>query len=508
MATVYLARMRGHGGFEQDVALKVTHAHLRESPEFVNDLVQEAMLASRIRHRNVVSIVDVGDDPLGAFLVMEYIEGDTLGGLRRRAQGIPPKIAVRILLDALAGLQAAHELCDEEGRSLGLVHRDFCPQNILVGTDGVARLADFGIAKAQGRVGNTSTGLVRGKTGYMAPEQARGEQVDRRADTWAAGVVAWEVLANRRLYPSEDAGLIFRVASEMPPRLRAVVPAIHGALDDVVAHALTPRRDKRVQTALAFSKELAAACREAGEIAEHDEVAEFVKEIAGPKLAERRAAALEVRRLRIAQSPMSQPVRTSNAPDFGLATASLHDSPATDTSSVSGAEPHSGRRRFAVRATGALVFLTIAAVSWLSVRPTSRPTSAPKPVATSSPTSSGPDDQGSLVPATSEPRAPSATTSPVTLAVTANAPIASLSIDGTAIPVPRPSREIDATLAMSALVDGAQVRAVAVDGRRASARLTGGSTVITLAFVGRLSGRPAGAVAAPPLGPDPYPHGH
>src|SRR6185369_6600747 len=132
MATVYLARTTGLGGFERDVALKLTLSHLRESPEFARDLLEEAELAVRIRHANVVSVLDVGEDPAGLFLVMDYIEGDTLGGLVRRAikagSPIAPGVAIRILLDALAGLQAAHELADEEGHPLVLVHRDFSPQ--------------------------------------------------------------------------------------------------------------------------------------------------------------------------------------------------------------------------------------------------------------------------------------------------------------------------------------------------------------------------------------------
>jgi serine/threonine-protein kinase len=145
MATVYLARARGASGFEREVALKLTHTHLREEESFAHDLVEEAKLASRIRHPNVVSVNDVGDDPVGVYLVMDYIEGETLSGLLRLAgrteTPLPINVSLRVVVDALAGLHAAHELTDENGAPLGLVHRDFSPQNILVGLDGCPRLA-------------------------------------------------------------------------------------------------------------------------------------------------------------------------------------------------------------------------------------------------------------------------------------------------------------------------------------------------------------------------------
>jgi serine/threonine protein kinase len=160
MGTVYLARKRGPGGFEREVALKLTHAFLREQPEFAAQLVEEAKIASRIVHPNVVQVLDVEDDVYGVFLVMQYIEGDTLAGLMQHAtekgQRVPPEVALRVLADALTGLHAAHELRDGNaygGRSLGIVHRDFTPQNILVGSDGVSRLTDFGVAKALARGG-------------------------------------------------------------------------------------------------------------------------------------------------------------------------------------------------------------------------------------------------------------------------------------------------------------------------------------------------------------------
>src|SRR5262249_8326034 len=156
-------------------------------------------LAVRVRHPNVVPVLDVAEDPLGIYLVMEYIDGDSLDGLRRSGYAqnrpMPLRVAMRILVDALHGLHAAHELRDDDGKPFELVHRDFSPHNVLVGTDGIARLADFGIARPKSRQGTTQVGTVKGKIEYMAPEQARGLALDRRCDIWAAGIVAWEVLS-------------------------------------------------------------------------------------------------------------------------------------------------------------------------------------------------------------------------------------------------------------------------------------------------------------------------
>lgn len=303
MATVYLARSRGGGGFERDVALKLTHAHLRDTDDFANDLLEEAKLVVRIRHPNVVPVLDADDDPLGVFLAMEYVEGDSLGGLRRRADKagsrVPPRVGVRVLLDALAGLHAAHELKDEAGAPLELVHRDFSPQNILVGVDGVAKLTDFGIAKAASRLGTTRAGLVKGKITYMAPEQARSLALDRRCDVWAAGVIAWELFAGRRLYASDnEVGTLLKIVTEPPPLLRAIAPDVPEAIEAAVARALTLSLERRVPSAQAFARELAQACSAHGQLAEHEEVAAYLQTAVGARLAKRRARAAEIQRIR------------------------------------------------------------------------------------------------------------------------------------------------------------------------------------------------------------------
>ena len=312
MATVFLARAGGVGGFEREVALKIIHAHLRADEESKLHLLDEAKLAARIRHPNVVPVIEVGDDPFGVYLVMDYVEGDSLAGIMRAAKGakerLPLRLIARIMSDTLAGLHASHELTNEAGQLLGLVHRDYTPHNILVGIDGVSRLSDFSVAKAGERAVRTRTGLVKGKIGYMSPEQARGHSVDRRCDVWAAGVVAWELLAWRRLHKKPDAvATLLSVVTEPPPRLRDVAPDIPKTLDEVVFRALTMDVEQRIPSALELRHRLEEAFRAADGIAEQQEVGEFVARIFGPKLAERRARGAEVRQLRVRMEEIARP---------------------------------------------------------------------------------------------------------------------------------------------------------------------------------------------------------
>jgi serine/threonine-protein kinase len=312
MATVYLARATGLCDFEREVAIKIMHPHLRGSAGFTLDLIEEAKLAVRIRHPNVVPVLDVDEDPFGVFLVMDYIEGDTLGGLLQSAESrgaaLPTGIGLRILVDALGGLHAAHELRDTEGRQVGLVHRDFSPQNILVGVDGTSKLADFGVAKAATRLGHTQTGTLKGKFAYMSPEQARAQELDRRCDVWAAGVIAWEIVAQRRLHEAgNDASTLLQIVSREAPRLRQVRPDTPAALDEAVSRALAMDLRRRCPTAWALARQITDACSRGFELAETAEVAEYVTRVVGPKLEERRARVAEMLDLRRKMATLAYP---------------------------------------------------------------------------------------------------------------------------------------------------------------------------------------------------------
>jgi serine/threonine-protein kinase len=287
MATVHLGRLIGQAGFSRTVAIKRLHAHLAEDPEFVSMFIDEARLAARIHHPNVVSTLDVVARDNELFLVMEYVHGESLARLMRgaaeRRQRIPPRIASAIVAGFLHGLHAAHDARNERGEPLELVHRDVSPQNVLVGIDGVPRVVDFGVAKAVGRVATTRDGQLKGKLAYMAPEQISGGAVTRRTDIYAASIVFWELLAGRRLFHGEnEAAVLKAVLSASPPTPSAVAP-VPPALDRIVLRGLSQQSEGRFQTA----REMALAIEQAVDVALPSEVGAWVHSIAEQALSAR-----------------------------------------------------------------------------------------------------------------------------------------------------------------------------------------------------------------------------
>ena len=201
MASVYLARSE----IGELVALKVLHPHLGQQPELVDMLMDEARIASQLHHPNVVRTLDIGRDAERYYLVMEYVEGVALDRLLRRSEDARPELIVPLAIDALRGLSAAHRLTDEVGRPLELVHRDVTPGNVIVGADGVARIADFGVAKARARITKTMPGIVKGKAGYVAPEVVLGRpDIDGRADVFSMGVLLYNALTGVTLFDADD----------------------------------------------------------------------------------------------------------------------------------------------------------------------------------------------------------------------------------------------------------------------------------------------------------------
>ena len=259
MATVYLGRALGGGGFERLVAIKVLHPHVATEPEFVAMFLDEARLAAQIRHPNVVGTIDLVQDPL--FLVMDYIEGPSLHLLlrtcRRQRQPFPIGIALRIFLDVLAGLHAAHELTGHRGEPLNLVHRDVSPHNVLVGSDGISRITDFGVARAESRISATRGGALKGKLGYMSPEQVKSQPVDRRSDLYAAGAVFWEMLTGERLFQADnDAAMIAHILAGARQGPRSVAAGVPEPLDFTCMRALANDPGDRYPTAAAFAEAL------------------------------------------------------------------------------------------------------------------------------------------------------------------------------------------------------------------------------------------------------------
>ena len=275
MATVYLAERPG-GERPREVAIKRLHAHLAKEEEFVAMFFDEARLAAQIRHPNVVGVLDV-DERDALSIVMEYVQGVTFLDLARdqskRGFRVPHPVAARVALDTLSGLHAAHELRDSAGQPLHIVHRDASPHNILVGVDGIARITDFGIAKATTRLSITRDGQTKGKLAYMAPEQFEFGELDRWVDIFTMGLVLWEVFTGRRLFKgASEAAVINALLHSDLPRMRSIDDTLPEALDAVIMKAMARRPEDRWATcatfAVALRKVLVPAARaEVGRLA-------------------------------------------------------------------------------------------------------------------------------------------------------------------------------------------------------------------------------------------------
>jgi serine/threonine protein kinase len=291
MASVHLGRLLGPVGFSRTVAIKRLHPQFAKDPEFVAMFLDEARIAARIRHPNVVPTLDVVASEGELFLVMDYVEGESLARLVRasRRNGAPPSPhhVVAVMVGALHGLHAAHEAKGENGQPLGIVHRDVSPQNVLVGVDGVARVLDFGVAKALGRSQVTREGQLKGKLPYMAPEQIRRKGVvTRQTDVYAASVVLWEALTARRLFDGDDEAQVLAAVLDGhvdPPSHRE--PGLPVGLDALVLRGLHHDPAKRFATA----RDMALALEACVPPATTAEVAAWVTAMAGQAL-ETRAA--------------------------------------------------------------------------------------------------------------------------------------------------------------------------------------------------------------------------
>lgn len=288
MAAVHLGRLVGPAGFARTVAVKRVHPELAEDRDAVAMLIEEARLAARLHHPNVAAALDVVIDGDGAYVIMEYVHGESLARLLRASkQKGPPKpdVVASIVSGALRGLHAAHEARSERGEPLEIVHRDVSPQNILVGADGMSRLIDFGIAKARIHT-TTLDGRLKGKLSYLAPEQVRGGRATRRTDIYSAGVVLWEALTGRRLFDGDCPGAITEqilLGWVEPPSKH--VPELSDALEQVTMRALETEPSRRFATA----EDMAAALELAAPPAAAADVGAWVVSIAGDVLADREA---------------------------------------------------------------------------------------------------------------------------------------------------------------------------------------------------------------------------
>jgi serine/threonine protein kinase len=309
MATVHLGRLLGPVGFSRTVAIKRLHAQFASDPEFVSMFLDEARLAARIRHPNVVPTLDVVATGGELFLVMEYVPGESIARLsrvlRERQETLPTRILSAVMAGVLHGLHAAHEAKDERGIPLGIVHRDMSPQNVLLGTDGVARVLDFGVAKAAGRMQTTREGQIKGKLSYMPPEQLRGASVNRQSDIYAAGVMLWELVTGQRLFAGDNEGAIVakvldgRVEAPSKVLMRGLNPAhtldsatllALESVDSTILRALASEPSARFATA----REMAIEIERKLPPATGSEVTDWLEAIAKDVLSSRAAMVAEI----------------------------------------------------------------------------------------------------------------------------------------------------------------------------------------------------------------------
>lgn len=263
MAELYLARTAAIDVFDRLVALKRILPHYGSCDEFLSMFLDEARLTARIQHPNIAQVYDIGQTEAGLFFTMEFVCGEdartVLRGAEMRRTRVPLEQALGIVSGACAGLHAAHEAIGQDGIPLGIVHRDVSPSNVIVSFDGYVKIIDFGIAKARGRQTETRDGTIKGKVAYMSPEQCRGEELDRRSDVFALGILLWELTTRRRLfYGSSDLAILKQIAYRDAPRPSSRVPDYPRQLEEIVMRALSRNLGRRYQTAEALRRDLAA----------------------------------------------------------------------------------------------------------------------------------------------------------------------------------------------------------------------------------------------------------
>ncbi len=295
MGELFLARERGLAGFERLVAIKRILPNLASRSSFREMFLREARILARLNHPNIVQTFGLGEDEGNYYLVLEYLRGSTLRELQvlaeERGTRIEPDVALGIVVQALRGLHAAHELADLQGNSLGLVHRDVSPHNLMCTPDGNVKLFDFGVAKATEHRGErTFSGAIKGKFAYMSPEQCRREPLDRRSDLFSIGVVLWEIFAGRRLFKREaELDTMNAITSGDVPSLAAQNPELPGGLADAVHRALAVDRTERWSTAVEFEERLRSVADDAGLVIDARRVSAFVRSVGGERLAAREA---------------------------------------------------------------------------------------------------------------------------------------------------------------------------------------------------------------------------
>jgi serine/threonine-protein kinase len=453
MASVWAARLKGTRGFQKLVAIKTMLPGLVDDPSFERMFLDEASLASQVRHPHVIEIMDLGEQDRILYLVMEWVSGEALSIIMKYAAtrgGIPLPIAVHIATQTCRGLHAAHELREENGVLVGLVHRDVSPQNVLVTYDGVVKVVDFGVAKATARLDTqTEAGQLKGKIAYMSPEQLRGEKIDRRTDVFAMGILLYMMTTGKHPFRGDDqAQTIARISSDEPAILPSVlVPGYPAGLEACVMQALAKDPAKRYPSAndmlLGLTRALPSAMRESTD----EEVSEFIRRLLPDRLERQKQAikqALEAadRREMSRSAPQLSVQEPSDEPATVLEGIGREMTPSADGRSLPGASStdpppsfaraESARRRnLAVVAAG--ITLTVGALLGFAFGRDERPSraAAVTPLPPPSPV---------VAPVVEPPLTtpPSSVASPESLPEEPPAPSASASASASAGPVARP----------------------------------------------------------------------
>jgi serine/threonine-protein kinase len=320
MACVWAARLLGERGFSKLVAVKTILPHLAHNPDFEKMLVDEARIAANVHHPNVCDLYELGEQDQVLYLAMEWVNGDSLLHILRSnggtaVRGLDSRVAARIVADACAGLHAAHELTDDFGRALCVVHRDVSPHNILVSIDGAVKVADFGVAKAGGQLHQTTNpGEVKGKAAYMAPEQIAGPSVDRRADIFGLGCVLYEATMGKRPFRADQESNLLRDVLRGSYEAPNFAFAHASELKAIVERALAPRPEDRFQTADEMRVALEDWLVATGPMVAGAHVADVLKDRLGPQIEERRE---RVRQAMCETAGPTRPVQRPQ-PDGGI----------------------------------------------------------------------------------------------------------------------------------------------------------------------------------------------
>lgn len=362
MGSAALACVTGMGGFERLVVIKRLRKELAGDERAVKRILAEARLAASIHHANVVATQHTGVDTQGPFLVLDYVEGASLEELldasRKRGAPLPVPICLRVALDALSGLSAIHGARDSRGRSLDILHRDLSLQNVLVGRDGVARIADFGIAKSALASGMTEEGYLIGKLHYLSPEYLRREGVGPTMDVYALGVTLWLAVTGRSLWSgASDGQVMHAILTEGIPRASELV-TLDPAVDELLAKACAAWPEMRFETARAMAEAIERIQRDTGAVATHREVAEHVEALVGGDLEQRRRLVAGMLEQRVVSGSSSAGFRAPRVdPAFESAVARS-----------SGLPPPPKPRRVVLAASLGVTTLLAAALVMMSLR--------------------------------------------------------------------------------------------------------------------------------------------